>query len=306
MKTKQLPKVAVLLAAYNGEKYIQEQIESIVNQVDVDVYIYISIDASTDRTLEICKNLQKKYNNISIINEGKQRFGSAGQNFYHLIENIDFENFDFISFSDQDDVWLEKKLINGCNKLLVENKDCYSSNVIAFWENGKIKNIIKSQPQKKYDYFFEAAGPGCTYIIKKETAQEFKKFIKEKKELLSSIKLHDWLIYSWARCNKKSWYIDEYFSMKYRQHTHNQVGANHGISSIKKRFKQVISRQWINQCKSIYNATKTESIDFLESINSNERKFFLHIIFSKNNFRRKLIDFIFLKIIFIYLVVFKK
>ncbi|OOH94013.1 glycosyltransferase, partial [Comamonas kerstersii] len=88
MKINQLPKVAVLLAAYNGEKYIQEQIESIVNQVDVDVYIYISIDASTDRTLEICQQLQKIYKNIFIINEGKERFGSAGKNFYYLIKNV--------------------------------------------------------------------------------------------------------------------------------------------------------------------------------------------------------------------------
>lgn len=306
MKTNQLPKVAVLLAAYNGEKYIQEQIESIVKQVDVDVYIYISIDASTDRTLEICQQLQKIYKNIFIINEGKERFGSAGKNFYYLIKNVDFEEFDFISFSDQDDIWLENKLFKGCEKLITENKDCYSSNVTAFWGNGKTKLIKKSFPQKKYDHFFEAAGPGCTYIIKKKTANEMKFFIINNFEKLSNIELHDWLIYSWARCNQKKWIIDDFSSMSYRQHSNNQVGANSGFKSALKRFTLIISGSWINQIKKIYNITKKENLEILENINTEEKKFFKNIIFSKNEFRRNPLDSFFLKFIFLYLLIFKK
>ena len=60
------PKVAVLLAAYNGEKYIEEQIQSILDQKNIDIYIYISIDESTDKTLEICENLTKCCYNFTI------------------------------------------------------------------------------------------------------------------------------------------------------------------------------------------------------------------------------------------------
>ena len=148
MKTKQLPKVAVLLAAYNGEKYIQEQIESIVNQVDVDVYIYISIDASTDRTLEICEQLQKIHKNIFIINESKERFGSAGKNFYYLIKNVDFEEFDFIALSDQDDIWKPLKIIRGIQVLEKEQASGYSSDVECFWDDGSRKNKIIISPKK--------------------------------------------------------------------------------------------------------------------------------------------------------------
>lgn len=163
MKTNQLPKVAVLLAAYNGEKYIQEQIESIVNQVDVDVYIYISIDASTDRTLEICQQFQKIYKNIFIINEGKERFGSAGKNFYYLIKNVDFEEFDFIALSDQDDIWKPLKIIRGIQVLEKEQASGYSSDVECFWddENRKNKIIKKSYPQKNMITILNQQAPGA-------------------------------------------------------------------------------------------------------------------------------------------------
>lgn len=255
MKTNQLPKVAVLLAAYNGEKYIQEQIESIVNQVDVDIYIYISIDASTDRTLEICQQLQKIYNNIFIINEGKERFGSAGKNFYYLIKNVDFEEFDFIALSDQDDIWKPSKIIRGIQILEKEQASGYSSDVECFWddENRKNKIIKKSYPQKKYDYYFEPAGPGCTYILTKDFA-----FILQRElcNLKNPPLHHDWYIYAFARKHNFKWHIDNQPNIYYRQHNQNQVGANQGLKQNIKRIKKIKSGEF----------TK-EHIEILKSIN---------------------------------------
>ena len=243
MKTKQLPKVAVLLAAYNGEKYIQEQIESIVNQVDVDVYIYISIDASTDRTLEICQQLQKIYNNIFIINEGKERFGSAGKNFYYLIKNVDFEEFDFIALSDQDDIWKPSKIIRGIQVLEKEQASGYSSDVECFWDDGSRKNKIikKSYPQKKYDYYFEPAGPGCTYILTKKFATVFQ---RELRNLTNPPFHHDWYIYAFARKNNFRWHIDNHPNIYYRQHISNQVGANIGINQKLNRIKKLKNKTY--------------------------------------------------------------
>lgn len=240
MKINQLPKVAVLLAAYNGEKYIQEQIESIVNQVDVDIYIYISIDVSTDRTLEICQQLQKIYKNIFIINEGKERFGSAGKNFYYLIKNVDFEEFDFIALSDQDDIWKPAKIIRGIQLLEEERAYGYSSDVECFWDDGSRKNKIikKSYPQKKYDYYFEPAGPGCTYILKKDFSCLLQSEIRKNITLPFH---HDWYIYALARDKNFKWHIDDSANIYYRQHTSNQVGANIGIVQKYKRIKKLFS-----------------------------------------------------------------
>ncbi len=253
MKTNQLPKVAVLLAAYNGEKYIQEQIEYIVNQVDVDIYIYISIDASTDRTLEICQQLQKIYKNIFIINEGKERFGSAGKNFYYLIKNIDFEEFDFIALSDQDDIWKPSKIIRGIQVLEKEQASGYSSDVECFWDDGSRKNKIikKSYPQKKYDYYFEPAGPGCTYILKRDLFSQIQNKIKH---LEKHPFHHDWFIYAYARKNNYKWHIDNLPNIYYRQHHNNQVGANTGVIQKIKRLKKLKSGNFKKETTEIFNS----------------------------------------------------
>lgn len=267
MKTKQLPKVAVLLAAYNGEKYIQEQIESIVNQVDVDIYIYISIDASTDRTLEICQQLQKIYKNIFIINEGKERFGSAGKNFYYLIKNIDFEEFDFIALSDQDDIWKPSKIIRGIQVLEKEQASGYSSDVECFWDDGSRKNKIikKSYPQKKYDYYFEPAGPGCTYILTKRLTLTIQAALHS---LTNPPFHHDWYIYAFARKNNFTWHIDKQINIYYRQHTNNQVGANTGFNQKIKRIKLLkngIYKKHIEEIISSINTNNNATIQsFLE------------------------------------------
>lgn len=274
MKTKQLPKVAVLLAAYNGEKYIQEQIESIVNQVDVDIYIYISIDASTDRTLEICQQLQKIYKNIFIINEGKERFGSAGKNFYYLIKNVDFEEFDFIALSDQDDIWKPLKIIRGIQVLEKEQASGYSSDVECFWDDGSRKNKIikKSYPQKKYDYYFEPAGPGCTYILYKKLAKAIKKEIYK---LNSPPYHHDWYIYAFARVNNFKWIIDNHPNLYYRQHNNNQVGANYGLSGKIKRIKQLKNKSFKHEVDQI-----KKSIHYNQISNFDQKKEILNNPFS--------------------------
>lgn len=278
MKINQLPKVAVLLAAYNGEKYIQEQIESIVNQVDVDVYIYISIDASTDRTLEICQQLQKIYKNIFIINEGKERFGSAGKNFYYLIKNVDFEEFDFIALSDQDDIWKSSKIIRGIQVLEKEQASGYSSDVECFWDDKSKKNKIikKSYPQKKYDYYFEPAGPGCTYILVSKLAISLQTKIKSRITLPYH---HDWFIYAFARSLNFKWHIDNKSKILYRQHKNNQVGANTGINQYLKRFKLLREKVYKNQVHEVLEAIESPENPIVNYRNS--------ILINPLAFRRK-------------------
>lgn len=279
MNADRLPKVAVLLAAYNGEKHIKEQIYSVLTQVEVNIFIYISIDKSTDRTVEICNNLKNNYKNIFLINEGDQRFGSAGKNFYHLIRKINCENFDFIALCDQDDLWKETKIIDGIKKI---NKgyDAYSSDVECFWENKKETKIIKkSFPQKEYDYISEPAGPGCTYILNKKISI----FLREK--VISSEELpfhHDWYIYALARKNKFKWIIDNTHNILYRQHANNQVGANIGIQQKISRIKKVKSGEYKKEIDKII-----KSINHDSSFSKNLRK---KILLTPFQFRRKKTD----------------
>ena len=141
-------KVCVLLAAYNGEKYIKEQLDSILSQVDVAIDIYISLDLSTDLSLDIINKYKNRHKNIYILDYG-QRYGSAGQNFFRLLMDVDFSNYNYVSFADQDDIWLPNKLYHAIEMIKLHNCDAVSSNVLAFWENGREKLIKKDYPDRK-------------------------------------------------------------------------------------------------------------------------------------------------------------
>lgn len=74
------PRVAVLLAAYNGTQWIEEQLASILAQSAVDVTVYISVDASTDGTETWCAQFAADHQNMVVLPSGF-RFGGASRNF---------------------------------------------------------------------------------------------------------------------------------------------------------------------------------------------------------------------------------
>ncbi len=228
-----LNKCLVLLATFNGEKYIKKQLESILNQKQIEVKIVVSDDMSSDLTIDIIKSFSDP--RIEILpNIGK--FGSASQNFFRLIRDVDFSNFEFVAFSDQDDVWNLDKLVFSIQKIQNYNCDVFSSNVIAFWDNGKELLLDKSQNQKKHDHFFGSAGPGCTYVMKNSLISDFKTQLLKHEKLSRKIDLHDWLIYTFARENNYRWHVDFKSTMRYRQHINNEFGANSGLKAVKSRW----------------------------------------------------------------------
>ncbi|EOW8872864.1 glycosyltransferase [Escherichia coli] len=287
-------KVAVLLAAYNGEQWIKEQISSILKQKNVDVTLFISIDQSSDNTLMLCEELALSEPRINLLPYG-DIFGGAALNFYRLIKDVDFTSFDYISFADQDDIWLEDKLQRA--SLFLEKYDVYSSNVIAFWPNGKAVLINKAQPQVKYDFLFEAAGPGCTYVIHRDVAIEFKKFIVSKWQEVKKIELHDWLFYSFSRVKNFQWVIDERPGMYYRQHQNNQVGANNTMAGAVKRLN-LIKCKWYREqiCRMISVFEDEVYIPFYRELKTDSYFDKLKILPYLNKIRRRPRDRMYLAI----------
>ncbi|WP_411960596.1 glycosyltransferase [Pseudomonas mandelii] len=228
-------KVAVLLAAYNGVKWLPEQVESILQQTNVDVIIFISVDSSSDATESWVSELALNNPRVKVLPHG-EHFGGAGRNFYRLIRDVDFSEFNYIALADQDDVWLADKLIAAHEKITESCASGYSSNVTAFWPDGRKVLLNKAQPQRKYDFFFEAAGPGCSYVLKVADALEFKQFLIANWSLVCEVSLHDWMLYAWFRSSGLSWYIDPVSHMLYRQHSNNQFGANTGIKALLARL----------------------------------------------------------------------
>lgn len=98
--------VEILMATYNGDRYLESQINSIISQTDRDWRLLVHDDGSTDNTKEILDRFSHIDQRIFVIEDGI-RFGSAGENFMHLIK---YASADYIMFSDQDDVWDCRKI----------------------------------------------------------------------------------------------------------------------------------------------------------------------------------------------------
>ena len=98
-------KIDVLLATYNGEKYLKEQIDSILNQTYQNIHLIISDDCSKDETQKILKEYKEKDDRITVYIQ-EQNLGYI-KNFEFLLEKVES---DYYMLSDQDDVWLPEKI----------------------------------------------------------------------------------------------------------------------------------------------------------------------------------------------------
>jgi rhamnosyltransferase len=245
-----LPRIAVLLAAYNGMQWIEDQLASILAQTAVDVTVYISVDPSTDGTEAWCHTYAAQHPRVIVLSPAGA-FGGASRNFFRLIRDVDLIEFDLVAFADQDDVWHADKLQRAAQLIQSRGVDACSTNVTAFWPDGRNQLLDKAQPQVAWDYLFEAAGPGCTYVLSRKLVAALKVSMLASWDKLQAINLHDWYCYAFARGNGFRWFIDPNPSMQYRQHDRNQFGANTGISSWFARYKMIRSGWWFSQVRLI-------------------------------------------------------
>jgi rhamnosyltransferase len=287
--TNNFPSFAVLLAAYNGMEWIENQIVSILEQKYVSVTVFISVDVSSDNTLQWIQNFAKKETRIVVL-PSVGRFGGAGKNFYRLIRDVDFKSYDYIALADQDDIWLNEKLITAHLSIINSEYTAYSSNAIAFWPDGHETIINKSQPLRRYDYLFEAAGPGCTYVLSIDTALKFKIFLTEKWFAVNDVELHDWMIYAWVRSNSMSWFIDNVSQIRYRQHSKNQFGANQGIKAIVSRIKKLNIGWYKKEIAKIWSLVACNIKELSPTLFMGGRVPFLFLLNNISQMRRRRID----------------
>lgn len=296
------PKFAVLLAAYNGIEWIEEQVDSILGQNNVEVRLYISIDPSSDGTTEWCETLANRESRVVLL-PGVDVFGDAAKNFFRLIKDVDFSGFDYVSFADQDDVWLNDKLISAHKQIIANNADAYSGNVLAFWMNGRKALICKSQEQKKWDFLFEAAGPGCTYVLTTKLADVIKNAIIENWDDIQNVYLHDWFCYAFARANGYKWFIDIEPKMLYRQHNDNQVGINSGVRALFTRLRKIFDGYGLEQSKLIGDIVGLSDDSFFKSWSRLRRVDKFKLAFRAVYCRRRVSEQIYFFLVCIFLAV---
>jgi rhamnosyltransferase len=231
-----LPRVGVILASNNGMDFIAAQIDSILGQTDVEVHIFLSVDKSSDGTEQWCEGLASRESRVTLLETGFF-FGGASANFFRLLREVCFDDFDYIAYSDQDDMWNSQKLARAHQKISLTGADAYSSDVTAFWASSdRTKLIKKSQPQR-------------TYVMCVGLAKALQCAVTARAGALTGLTFHDWFSYAFARSCGYTWYIDDYSSLVYRQHEANQFGANSGLRPFLRRVKDVWSGRAFEQLR---------------------------------------------------------
>ena len=275
----------VLLAAYNGKAWLASQVQTILEQNIDKLYLFIGDDNSNDLSLQ---NLPLDVN-VKVILQNSDNSGSAN-NFFNLIRNANIAEFQFIALSDQDDIWDVDKLSSAIKMLEETNADGYSSNVTAFWLNGKTNLIDKAQPQREFDYMFESAGPGCTFVLTQKLALHLQQFLIQNQQACKDVALHDWFIYAFARTNGYKWVIDKVPHMQYRQHGNNVVGANVGLQAKLTRWKK-LRAGWLNtQAILLADIIGYSDSWVIKRLKRNNLIDKLILIINVSKFRRKFID----------------
>ena len=215
--------VEILMSTYNGEKYLEEQLDSLFKQTYSKIKVLIRDDGSKDNTVEIIKRYIKDYN-IKLI-EGKNIGVIAS--YFELIKKSD-SNCNYFVFCDQDDYWETPKVEKAIEK--IKEKESKEEVGVAYCSNLKLvdKNLkfIKYQYKKNLKPSFENAIveniiTGCTLVINKKLRDKVLKDID--KINVNNILMHDWYIYIVASIVGEVIYDKESY-IKYRQHGNNVVG----------------------------------------------------------------------------------
>ena len=218
----QLLGVDILLATYNGEKYLKCQLDSLLNQTYRNIRILINDDCSTDRTVEILKEYEKKDSRVQV-NYNEKNIGSI-KNFENLLTRVESKYF---MLSDQDDYWMPEKVEKSLKKIINDNADLVFTDLEAVDED--LKTITQSMVRfmgfkKNIDryndwklVFLRNCVTGCTIISKKELIKKYIP-IPDKAPMV-----HDWWMALMISQNGKLSFLDEP-TIKYRQHGDNQLG----------------------------------------------------------------------------------
>ncbi len=225
-----MDEILVLLAAYNGEKYIADMIDSVLNQDHKNIKIVLSDDNSSDSTLDILEDYANRYPEKIIHYKSGERFGNAQSHFMHLLTK--FNNSKYIMFCDQDDIWHKDK-VSRTLRLMKQLENERKIPVLVHTDlhvvDQELREIspsfckysnIDGNRVRLNQIIVHNVVTGCTVMINECLA----KMATAKPIPMEKVVMHDWWIAILAACCGKIGFLDEK-TIEYRQHNNNTVGA---------------------------------------------------------------------------------
>ena len=222
--------VYILLATFNGEKYLAEQLDSLNEQTYTSWRLWVHDDNSTDSTVSIIRNYKNLFPEKICFIDDEISTGGAKQNFSYLLDSID-SNFDYLMFCDQDDVWLENKIQLTLDRMNeIENKGNYPTLIHTDLKVVDENLCLISDSFFSYQHInpmwsrhfnssiVQNSVTGCTVMLNK-------KAVEISSPIPSLAIMHDWWIL--LQVLKFKGVVDflNEPTILYRQHLNNDVGA---------------------------------------------------------------------------------
>ena len=172
------------MSTYNGEKYVKEQIDSILLQKYVDVYLYIRDDGSTDDTVKIIHEYEKKHSNVILINRNNRvNLGiNKGILEFLLFAKHKLSDIDYFAFADQDDKWLDDKLVSAVRLIDVyKNTQSINDQPILYyskktWTDETLNKLYDDEiidtKGDYFDLFLSGVAYGCTFVFNRKLLEK--------------------------------------------------------------------------------------------------------------------------------------
>lgn len=212
--------ISILMSTYNGERYLQEQINSIVNQKNVNARLIVRDDGSTDNTIQLLRQFKEK--GILDFYQGENQ--GPARSFMSLLSNA--PESDYYAFSDQDDYWEKDKLLVAVNSIN-DNKSQPALYFSCTQLTDDKLSPIPSPKLKPYLTFGESLIyefiPGCTMVMNKSLRDIV---ITHRPDY---IPMHDVWIYSIAQAIGAKIIFDPMPHILYRQHSNNTIGQGYSL-----------------------------------------------------------------------------
>ncbi len=234
--TRNEPLVTVLMCTYNGQEYIEAQIRSIVDQTHKNLKLVISDDGSTDKTIEIIRNVAARSAQTINVRSGPS-LGFA-TNFLSLAVDHTI-NGDYFAFSDQDDVWAPEKI-----QAAIQNIAANEVNSKPYLYCGRtvyvdarmnplgMSKVMRRRPSFENSLVQSIAG-GNTMVFNKEA----KKIIE--RIGVVDVPSHDWWLYQLVTGHGGTVYYDTQPYVYYRQHDTALIGGNTSVASKVRRLRRL-------------------------------------------------------------------
>ena len=257
--------VDILMATYNGEAFVEEQVQSIIGQSFTDWRLLIHDDGSTDNTVNILRRLMQEDDRIQLLEDGICHLGVA-RNFIHLVNSSSAQ---YCMFCDQDDIWLPNKIEEMLGEIKRYSQDIpqvvYSNAYLWTSQKGIIsdKNTLTYPTTLRQTLFLNTGIQGAAAIFNRKMCDRIG-------EELCFYAMHDHVLLLAGICFGEVHYLHKSL-MYYRQHENNLTGNAPG--SKRKKLKLM----WQNRniplvSREHYNGLKTFYEHFKESVLADDRQ----------------------------------